>query len=227
MNATFYSGVFAAWETTKSKDIYKAMMDMGEEVKWQPYKRWWAPNDMAISQTYMDLYRKEKRQEMIQPTIDTLNKHLANPRPVFTDYDFIKWWWCDALFTGPPTLVKFGITTGNHEYLKKSDEYFKECYDLLYNREEHLFARDLIWVIKNNDDDLYEANGKPILWSRGNGWVMGGLALILKELPKNYPQRPFYEQLFKEMAYKIMSLQPSDGLWRVSLLDPESYPEAR
>ena len=42
-------------------------------------------------------------------------------------------------------------------------------------------------------------------------------------MPKNYSSRPFYENLFKEMAQKIKSLQPEDGLWRTSLLSPESY----
>jgi rhamnogalacturonyl hydrolase YesR len=53
---------------------------------------------------------------------------------------------------------------------------------------------------------------------------MGGLVRILKELPKDYPVRPFYEQLFKDMAAKVISIQQADGLWRASLLDPDSYP---
>ena len=222
-NGAFYAGVFAAWETTKSKDIYKAMMNMGTAVNWTPYIRWYHADDIAICQTYIDLYRKEKRPEMFRPTMDTLSKFIANPYPV-KGIEVIKWWWCDALFMAPPTLVKLGVTTGNQEYLVKNDEYYKECYNLLYNKEEHLFARDLRYVIKNDGNDLREANGKRIFWSRGNGWVMGGLVRILKELPKNYQQRPFYEQLYKEMAVKIASIQQADGLWRASLLDPDSYP---
>lgn len=222
-NGAFYAGLFAAWETTKSKDIYNALIEMGNSTKWQPFNRWYHADDIAICQTYIDLYRKNKKPEMIQATIDTVNKLIANPYPTRT-IEVIKWWWCDALFMGPATLVKLGITTKNDEYLKKNDEYFKECYDLLYNKEEHLFARDLGYVIKNDDKDRWEANGKKIFWSRGNGWVMGGLVRILKELPKNYPTRPFYEQLFKEMAAKVVSIQQADGLWRASLLDPDSYP---
>ena len=33
----------------------------------------------------------------------------------------------------------------------------------------------------------------------------------------------FYENLFKEMALRIKELQPEDGLWRTSLLSPESF----
>jgi rhamnogalacturonyl hydrolase YesR len=53
---------------------------------------------------------------------------------------------------------------------------------------------------------------------------MGGLVRILEELPSDYPNRSFYIQLYQEMADKILSLQQADGLWRSSLLDPDSYP---
>ena len=222
-NGAYYAGVYAAWETTGSKDIYKAMMDTFNSVKWTPFHRWYHADDIAICQTYIDLYRKEKSPEMIQAFADTLNKFIENPYPV-RGVEVIKWWWCDALFMGPPAMVKMGMTTGNMEYLRKSDEYYMESYNLLYDKEEHLFARDLNYVIKGDSADRYEANGKKIFWSRGNGWVMGGLVRILKELPSDYPQRPFYEQLFREMAARILSLQQADGLWRASLLDPDSYP---
>jgi rhamnogalacturonyl hydrolase YesR len=189
-NGAFYAGVFAAWETTKSKDIYKAMMEKGDEYNWLPYKRWYHADDIAICQTYIDLYRKEKRKEMIRPTIDTLALFLERPYPV-KGIEVIKWWWCDALFMAPPVLVKLGTTTGNREYLDKNDAYFRECYDLLYNKEECLFARDLNYVIKNDGKDRWEVNGERIFWSRGNGWVMGGLARILEELPKDYHKRSF------------------------------------
>jgi len=223
-NGAFYAGVFAAWETTRSKEIYNAMMDMGRNELWLPHKRWYHADDIAICQTYIDLYRREKKQEMIQPTIDTLKILMSKPYPTTGKHDIIKWWWCDALFMAPPTLVKLGVTTGNSDYLEHNDRYFKECYDLLYNKEEHLFARDLNYVIKADGTGRREANGERIFWSRGNGWVMGGLVRILKELPADYPQRAFYENLFKEMAARIVSLQQEDGLWRASLLDPGSYP---
>ena len=222
-NGAYYAGVYAAWETTGSEAIYKAMIDTFTSVGWTPFHRWYHADDIVICQTYVDLYRKEKRPEMIQAFADTLNKLIEQPYPV-RGIEIIKWWWCDALFMGPPAIVKMGMTTGNMEYLRVSDEYYMECYNLLYNKEEHLFARDLNYVIKNDSSDRYEANGKRIFWSRGNGWVMGGLVRILKELPSNYPMRPFYEQLFREMAEKIRSLQQTDGLWRASLLDPDSYP---
>lgn len=223
-NGAFYAGMFATWETTKSPAIYKAMMAMGNDsTQWRPGKRWYHADDIAICQTYIDLYRIEKKQAMIQPTIDTVKILFEREYP-YRGIEQIKWWWCDALFMAPPVLAKLGKTLNDPAYFRYNDQYYKECYDLLYNKEEKLFARDLNYVIRNDGNDRYEANGKKIFWSRGNGWVMGGLALLLEELPADYPERPFYEQLFKEMAERIAGLQQADGLWRASLLDPDSYP---
>jgi len=138
-NAAFYAGMFAAWEATKSQSIYKAMLAMGEDsTQWQPYRRWYHADDIAICQTYIDLYQIEKQQKMIRPTLDTLAILLNNPYP-YKGIQVIKWWWCDALFMGPPVLVKMSKVTGDDKYAKANDTYFKECYNLLYNKEERLF----------------------------------------------------------------------------------------
>lgn len=161
---------------------------------------------------------------MIEPFIETMDKFVATPYEA--DGIFEKtWWWCDALFMAPPAFVKLGITQDEDKYLKLSDKLWKETYDLLYDKEHHLYARDMSY--KWNEpgiEEKKEANGKKIFWSRGNGWVMGGLVRVLSELPKDYLNRDFYLQNYKEMAAKIVSLQQEDGLWRSSLLDPESYP---
>ncbi len=223
-NGAFYAGIFATWETTKSENIYNALMELGEKTKWEPHKRFWHADDVTISQTYIDLYQIEKKEEMLRPTIDTIARFMTNPYPTKGKVDVIKWWWCDALFMAPPVMTKLWKTTGNEEYLIHNDRYFKECYDLLYNQEERLFARDLNYVLKPDGSGRKEANGQRIFWSRGNGWVMGGLVRILQDLPADYPQRPFYEKIYKDMADRIVGLQQQDGLWRASLLDPASYP---
>jgi len=222
-NGAFYAGLTAAWNTTGSKTIYQALIDMGEANGWKPGERLHHADDYAICQTYIDLYRLAKDQKMIQPTIDSVNKWIATPYPT-GGIRKICWWWCDALFMGPPALVKLGITLGNKGYLDLNDKLFRETVDLLWNEEESLFARDLNYVWGFAAKDLKEANGEKVFWSRGNGWVMGGLVRILQELPADYPNRNYYLDIYKKMAKKIASLQQADGLWRASLLDPRSYP---
>ena len=222
-NGALYAGVSAAYQSTGDKNYLKAMIEMGDKNQWNPGARPLHADDHAIAQTYMDVYRIKKNPKMIAPFRKQMDEFLATPYPK-QGIEVITWWWCDALFMAPPALVKLSVITGDKKYLEKSNELFHETYDLLFDKEEHLFARDLGFVIKGNPADRHEANGKKIFWSRGNGWVMGGLALMLKELPNDYEQRHFYETIFKEMADRIASLQQEDGLWRASLLDPGAYP---
>lgn len=104
--------------------------------------------------------------------------------------------------------------------MKFADKEFKATYDHLYDKEEKLFYRDGKYF------DKKEANGKKVFWGRGNGWVMGGLAEMLKTLPeKDKKYRPYYLDLFREMSEKVAELQCKDGFWRASMLDPETYPD--
>ncbi len=223
-NGAFYAGVFAAYETTGSKKIWKAMYEMGETTGWKPGPRLHHADDHAICQTYIDMYRIAGEEKMIQPFIKTMDEFMATPYET-GGIRKITWWWCDALFMGPAAFVKLGVTLDDDKYIKLNDKLWKECYDLLYDKEEDLYARDINY--KWNEpgiETIKEANGKKIFWSRGNGWVMGGLVRTISELPEDYPTKDFYIQNYKEMAAKIVSLQQEDGLWRASLLDPESYP---
>ena len=222
-NGAFYAGVVAAYETTKSKVVLDSLMALGQRTGWKPGPRYDHADDIAISQTYIDVYRLKKDRQMIQPTIDTVQKLRTVPGREVKNHN-ITWWWCDALFMAPPTLAKLGATLKDPSYFTLNDSLFKQTYDLLYNKNEHLFARDASYLVDAQGQGKHEKNGKLVFWSRGNGWVMGGLVRLLDELPKNYSKRNFYLTIYKEMAERIISLQQADGLWRASLLDPESYP---
>jgi rhamnogalacturonyl hydrolase YesR len=224
-NGAFYAGVFAAYETTKSRELWKALMQMGELNKWGPGKRFDHADDIAINQTYLDMYRITKDRVMLQPTIDVIARIKAdNAKGDEVQKHGIIWWWCDALFMGPPTLAKLSAITGDRSILEMNDRFFRQTYDLLYDKQEQLYARDASYLINDKGEGRREANGKKIYWSRGNGWVVGGLIRLLKELPKDHPTRAFYLQQYKEIMNRVVELQQPDGLWRSSLLDPYSYP---
>ncbi len=222
-NGAFYAGVVAAYETTKSKLILDSLMALGQRTGWKPGRRYDHADDIAISQTYIDLYRLKKDKAMIQPTIDTVQRMRTVPGREIKK-NGIMWWWCDALFMAPPTLIKLGVTLKDPSYFQTNDVLFRETYERLYNKTEHLYARDANYLVNAQGEGKKESNGKLIFWSRGNGWVMGGLVRILSELPKNHATRDFYLTNFKEMAQKVITLQQADGLWRASLLDPDAYP---
>jgi unsaturated rhamnogalacturonyl hydrolase len=222
-NGAFYAGVVAAYQTTKSALILDSLIALGERTGWRPGARYDHADDIAICQTYIDVFRLKKDRRMIQATIDTVQKLRTVPGREVKNHN-ITWWWCDALFMAPPALVKLGVTLKDPSYFSFSDSLFRQTYDLLYNKNERLFARDASYLINQQGEGKHEKNGKLIFWSRGNGWVMGGLVRILEELPKNYTNRNYYLNIYREMAEKVITLQQPDGLWRASLLDPESYP---
>lgn len=222
-NGAFYSGVFAAYQTTKSPLILDSLLALGERTHWQPARRYDHADDIAICQTYLNLYRLRHDRRMLEPTLAVVEKLRTEPgREV--EKNGITWWWCDALFMGPPVLAKVAAIEKQPKYLAFSDTLYKQTYKRLFNHQQQLFSRDASYLWSASGEGKKESNGQPVFWSRGNGWVMGGLVQVLQELPQNHPTRPFYLSLFKEMSARLIQLQQPDGLWRASLLDPAAYP---
>lgn len=223
-NAAFYAGVFAAYETTQAPWVLDSLLAMGERNQWRPDKKFGHADDIAIGQTYVNLYRLKKDPRMIQAVVDTVRKLRRLPTNPEKDKYGITWWWCDALFMAPPLLVKLGVELNDPSYFAYNDSLYRQTYERLYNQENHLFARDARYLWTEAGENKQESNGQRIFWSRGNGWVLGGLALVLSELPPSHPSRAFYVTLFQQMSARLAELQQPDGLWRTSLLDPAAYP---
>lgn len=222
-NATFYAGVFSAYKATKSKELLDSLLAIGNRNHWLPGKRFDHADDIAITQTYADLYQLKKEDIMLQASRDSILKMMTTPGKEIRTKG-INWWWCDALFMAPPTLSKLARIYKDPTYLKVNDTLFNQSYKLLFNKEQHLFARDASYLTDSLGNGKKEKNGEKIFWSRGNGWVMAGLVRLLEEMPEDYESRAFYVSLFQEMADRILDLQQPDGLWRTSLLDPAAYP---
>jgi len=119
---------------------------------------------------------------------------------------------------GPAALTYLSTATHDPKYLDAAVKLWWKTTDYLYVPSEHLYFRDQTYFEKK------EKNGQKVFWSRGNGWVMGGLVRVLDNMPANYPDRKKFIALYKDMAARIASLQQPDGSWHASLLDPESFP---
>ena len=226
-NGVYYLGVSRAHQSTKNNEYLEALMRMAERNNWQPWERFFHADDLAICYSYIYLKSIGASGVNLQPTGTIINDHLNKPHAwkdgVKNGDQKILWWWCDALFMTPPVLTEYARLNNDQSYLDQMYLYFKQTDSLLFDKEEKLFSRDLRFVWKGNSSDMKEPNGKKIFWSRGNGWVLGGLALVLDQMPSNYKHRKYFEDLFREMAYRIKEIQPKDGLWRTSLLAPETY----
>lgn len=215
-----------------------AALAIAEKNHWQLGPRKYMADDECVGQMYAELYLLYRDPKMIAPMRERFDAILANP-PKLASLDFSQpghgqelWSWCDSLFMGPPTWVRLCAATGDEKYLNYALTNFWRTTDYLYDTNEHLYFRDSTYF------DKREANGQKVFWSRGNGWVMGGLVRTLQYLPdvaatpssqsgngdEASPPRARFEQLFKQMSKKILACQQPDGLWRASLLDPQSYP---
>lgn len=217
-----HAGMMALADISDSSRFHDAMVAMGKTQEWKPGRRVYHADFYCVSQTYLELYLRDRDPAMLAPTREQFDFILAHPST--NDLSFKvkgatdRWAWCDALFMGPPAWARMFNATGEGKYLDFMDREWRATSDFLYDKEEHLYYRD------SNYFERREANGEKVFWSRGNGWVMAGLARVLQVLPPEHPRRKFYETQFQEMAARVVALQQPDGLWRSSLLDPASYP---
>lgn len=228
VNATFYLGLTKwaalAEEENKEDFYFRWLRRLGQRNYWQVDKRMYHADDVCIAQTYLDLYRKYGKEEMIIPTLARAEWVMNHPSKgsFMLDYGdastLERWTWCDALFMAPPVYARLYRITGDKKFIRFMDKEYKATYDFLYDKEENLFYRDQRYFSQK------EANGAKVFWGRGNGWVLGGLVEILRELPAKDKYRPFYQDLFVKLATRVAGLQNKDGFWHASMLDPASYP---
>ncbi len=220
--AAFYTGMMAFSKVTDDGKYVAAMRAMGEKNQWRPGLRPGHADDYAVVATYAQLYQLDHDAKMLRPAAAVFN-FLASRK-----YDEPLAWgeaietrelaWCDALFMGPPAMAAMAKATGDKRYLDLANRLWWKTTEYLYDKDEHLYFRDSRYF------DAREPNGRKIFWSRGNGWVIAGLARVLDDMPADYPDRGRYLTLYREMAARVAAVQGTDGYWRSSLLDPASLP---
>jgi unsaturated rhamnogalacturonyl hydrolase len=218
-SSVLYTGFMSESDSTGDPKYRGAMAEVAKKYDNLLKDRLPNADAQSIAQMYLELYLEggKKDKTLIVPTktdldsvigLDTLKP--GDPR--------LPWWWCDALFMAPPVWARMYAATGGPKYIDYLDKQWARTSELLYDKDEHLYARDESYKTKRG------TNGKKIFWSRGEGWVMAGIARTVPYLPTNDPRRAFYEQQLKEMSARVAGLQDKDGLWHASLLDAEDYP---
>ena len=213
--APLYLGLLATSATTGDPRYRDAVLKAARSFDWkllanQPFNA----DATALGQVYEALYRAERVPIRISDTKAIMDELVLRPDSPNKDL----WWWCDALFMAPATLAGMSVITADPSYDRKMDAEWRLTQEHLYDPAEHLFFRDATYL------HAKEKNGKPLFWSRGNGWVMAGAVDVLRVLPKTDPARSRYITLLRQMAHRVAELQQPDGLWRPGLLNPAAYP---
>ena len=231
-SAALYTGMDRWRKIADNPDKYTQWMKkIGERNEWKLYgeelfKNIYHADAHLVGLMYLSLYEEFRDPAMLKPTRETFDFILENPSDASIEYVPYKlrksnpekhyylhrWGWCDALYMAPPVWARLAKITGDRKYLEFMDQEYRATVDVLWDEEERLFFRDTRFFTR------FEKNGKPQFWSRGNGWVFGGLALMLPDLPAGWEGRAFYVELFKQMAESLKNCQREDGTWSMGLL---------
>jgi len=170
--SSFYPGLMAQYRVSEEERYLEMAKLWAEANEYTLASRFRHADDHLCGSTYLDLYEIEGEAHMLAPTKNQFDSILkVNTMSGREDWD-----WADALFMAPPTWAKLGRITGDQRYYDFLHEQFFDAVQPLYDKEEYLFYRDTRFL------DERSANGKKIFWSRGNGWVVGGIPRILDNL---------------------------------------------
>jgi unsaturated rhamnogalacturonyl hydrolase len=225
--AALYSGMDHFRHIADQPEKYTDwLVGIGERYDWKliDSDHLYNADDHAVGQFYLSLYEQFKNPSMLKAVQERCDWILANPKTGSLRWGKnndarTRWGWADALFMAPPVWARLAKVTGESKYLDFMDREYHASYDLLWNQDDRFFWRDSSYMEKR------EANGKNIYWSRGNGWVFGGLAFVISDLPADWNGRSFYIDLFRQMAESVKNCQREDGTWSMGLLGGiEAYP---
>ena len=217
-HATFYTAVMELYRATGDTRYRNYLNEIGSGANWKLLRvngdLWRHADNHLIGETYINLYMDEGQISpvKIRDVQKIFDDMIASPWAGRDLYD-----WCDSLFMSPPVWALLGKLTGDDQYLHELDRLFWDGTAYLYNPQWQLFYRD------KNYFNSVEANGNPVFWGRGNGWVVGGLVRILEYLPENWPGRQAYVDLFVAMSSRLAAIQTEEGGWPSSLLYEERF----
>lgn len=196
------------WQGAKGNDRSKWKYSYGETDDHVLFGDW-----QACFQTYADLYNILPDEKRIRRAREVMEYQMSTPQ---NDY----WWWADGLYMVMPVMTKLYKITGDKRYLDKLYEYVTVSDSIMYDAKTGLYFRDGKYVYPQHKS----VNGKKDFWARGDGWVLAGLAKVLKDVPAQWEHREFFEEKFIRMASSVVSLQRPEGHWTRSMADPDHAP---
>lgn len=196
------------WKGARSDNKKEWKYDYGETDKHVLFGDW-----QICFQTYADLYNILPDDRRIKRAREVMEYEMSTPQ---NDY----WWWADGLYMVMPVMTKLYNITGNEKYLDKLYSYITVSDSIMLDNETGLYYRDGKYVYPKHKS----VNGKKDFWARGDGWVLAGLAKVLKDLPKEYKHRKFFEDKYVRLADAVVGLQRPEGYWSRSMMDEEAAP---
>jgi rhamnogalacturonyl hydrolase YesR len=222
-NSTFMSGLMALYRLTLDQRYLSYVR--GWAVKWN-----YGLSDgsttrnadlQCAGQAYLDLYDTAPDDATIK-AIETCVHSMTYIDQVNKNDD---WSWVDALHMAMPNFARLGALRGDSDYYAKLHRLYTHTKSAeggpgLYDPASGLWYRDKRFL----PGGIQSPNGKPVQWSRGNGWAAAAHTKILKALPAGQADVPEYRAALAHLVTAVAHVQRPDGFWNVNLTDPQDYP---
>ncbi|MEV1008465.1 glycoside hydrolase family 88 protein [Streptomyces sp. NPDC049881] len=173
-------------------------------------------------QAYLDLYEAEPDPAKIAAIEDSLRRMVYTDRPQKND----DWWWDDALHMAMPPFARIGRLRGDTRFWDKLYSLYQHTKRVQGGPGLYAPSQGGLWY---RDDrflpgGILSPNGRPVLWSRGNGWVAAGHVKTLKTLPATAAHVQEYRDTLAQLVRALRPVQRADGFWNVNLADPAHLP---
>lgn len=172
-------------------------------------------DNLSCGETYMDLMLRFGVSGDWTPMKRTMEFTAADPA---NDY----WWWVDTMYMALNFYNRIGLYLGDGRLLDKAYRLFvnskteRGCYD----EEACLWFRDEDFL----PEKARTRSGKKVFWSRGNGWVLAGLARTLRTLPADCRYRPNTARCSSRWRAPSAGARARTDSGRTSLLEPDEFP---
>ncbi|MCF3962959.1 glycoside hydrolase family 88 protein [Streptomyces fuscigenes] len=222
-NATFYSGLMALYRLTG-------------DTRYLDRTRSWAEShgyglnggattrdadNQCAGQAYLDLYEVEPDDAKLTAIESCLHRMTSTDQVAKND----DWWWDDALHMAMPPFARLGALRGDAAYWTKLHALYTHTKSAeggpgLYAPATGLWYRDKNFL----PGGILSPSGRPVLWSRGNGWVAAAHVKTLKALPAGRADAAEYRDTLARLVGAVARVQRPDGFWNVNLADPDHFP---
>lgn len=226
VKATFFIGLDHFAATVGDENYFARLHQLSHDFGTELGDRPWHGDDQAITAVYAAVALREGKPAMVRKSADqfdyvleqnyTNSLEFVRPAPEGMEGACQKrWCWADAIFMAPPSWALVSQVTGDPKYADYAAKETRAIIEYLQDPETGLLFRDSRYF------DRRTPNGKPVIWSRGNGWVYAGLARFIDALPEDHPEMPLMKQTYLTLSDTLVSIQREDGYWPTSLLDPD------
>jgi rhamnogalacturonyl hydrolase YesR len=220
-DGVYHIGRMALYDLTRSAEVLAYTEAFGNYNKWildRGVLEANRHNRLAAAQSWIAAHRASP----IADLADTRAEISAQASLALATVTASAYFSVDSQFMALPAFAMLGKLDSNDGYFGRMYQLFSHTKTTLglYDPVARLYYRDASYIYPARQTP----NRRKVFWSRGNGWALGALARILRELPATDPARAEYVATFKQMSAALKAVQRSDGFWNMSLYDPDHHP---